>query len=296
LVCLESLSIFRGKGAFNLMNRCVTAVLAGWAGALWISGMLASLVFIVHAAKVERLDRRVAYWASVSALAGGFIGGTLLGFYDYSQAERTWNLFTYGKSFCGGLVGGTVTALLFLRWKQVPVAQYGDILVMGLALGYAIGRIGCFFNGCDFGVCTDLAWGVQYPPGTEAYADHFSRGWIALGAASSLRVHPVQLYAAAAGLVMFLVLWRWKPAWPGQRIWLFALFYGIYRFCIEWLRGDFRVFVGGPFSLPQLVALLLIAGALAVSGWRRWRSPSARTLAPTCEPSVRMESAVAIPR
>src|SRR5204863_6372232 len=130
-----------------------------------------------------------------------------------------------------------------------------------LAFGYGIGRFGCFFNGCDFGVGSSVPWAVRYPPGTEAYSAHVARGWITPGDPLSLPVHPVQLYAAAAGLVMFLVLSRWKAAWPGQRIWLFALFYGVYRFCVEWLRGDFRPLIG-PFSLPQVLGILLVAGAL----------------------------------
>jgi phosphatidylglycerol:prolipoprotein diacylglycerol transferase len=150
------------------------------------------------------------------------------------------------------------------------VASYGDVLVTALSFGYAIGRLGCFLNGCDYGIPAGLPWAVQYPPGTEAYVNHLEHGWIAPGSTLSLPVHPVQLYAATAGLVMFLVLSRWKTAWPGQRIWLFALFYGTYRFGVEWLRGDFWALVG-PFSLPQVLGFLLVAGALTVSCWRRWK-------------------------
>jgi phosphatidylglycerol---prolipoprotein diacylglyceryl transferase len=241
---------------------------------VWSAAVIIGALYAVREAGDCQLSSRRAYRLIVVALIGAFTGALLLGLVDYSREDYGWNVLARGKSFCGGLVGGAMAAALFFRRQWLSALRYGDILVTGLALGYAIGRVGCFLNGCDFGVLTDLPWGVQYPPGTEAYADHLSRGWIALGAASSLPVHPVQLYAAAAGLVMFLVLWRWKPAWPGQRIWLFALFYGIYRFCIEWLRGDFRVFVG-PFSLPQVVGILLVAGALTVSCWR-WRKQTLR--------------------
>jgi phosphatidylglycerol---prolipoprotein diacylglyceryl transferase len=235
----------------------------------WVMAMLAGTGITILLARRGPLDCWVAYWAAIAALAGGVIGGLLLGFYDYGLPAGMFNPLACGKSFLGGLFGGALAAVFYLRVRRVSMSLYGDVLVTALALAYAIGRIGCFFNGCDFGVRTNSPWGVQYQPGTEAYVDHFSRGWIVLGAAGSLPVQPVQLYAAAAGLVMFFVLWRWKPAWPGQRIWLFALFYGIYRFCIEWLRGDFRVLVG-PFSLPQLVGILLVVGALTVSCWR-WR-------------------------
>jgi phosphatidylglycerol:prolipoprotein diacylglycerol transferase len=205
----------------------------------------------------------------VASLAGAVPGAVLFGLAHYGNAQQSWDLLAQGKSFCGGLVGGAIAAWVFLRFRRLSVAKYGDVLVTALALGYAIGRIGCFLNGCDYGVTTGLPWAVQYPAGSEAYSNHLARGWIPLGAPLSLPVHPVQLYAAVGGLVIFLVLWRWKAARPGQRICLFALFYGAYRFGVEWLRGDFRPLLG-PFSLPQLLGLFLVAGALSAF-CRRWR-------------------------
>jgi phosphatidylglycerol:prolipoprotein diacylglycerol transferase len=238
------------------------------AEACWVAALLAGIGFVIYAAPSCGLDRPIAYWACLSALIGGLIGGSLLGLLDYGLDDHTWNLAARGKSFCGGLAGGAVAAAFFLAWRKVTIAKYGDLLVTALALAYAIGRIGCFFNGCDYGIVTRLPWSVRYPLGTEAYADHLERGWITPDQALSLPVHPVQLYAAGVGLVMFLVLWRWKTTWPGQRIWLFALMYGVYRFSVEWWRGDFRTLVG-PFSLPQIVGILLVVGALGVSCCRR---------------------------
>ena len=234
------------------------------AEAFWIAALLASVCFVTCAAQLRGLDRRTAYLAGLGALAGGLIGGALLGLFDYGWEDHTWNLFARGKSFCGGLVGGATAAALFLAWRKVSISKYGDILVTALALGYAIGRIGCFLNGCDFGIRTDLPWGVQYPPGTEAYGDHLSHGWIVPGAGSSLPVHPVQLYAAACGALILFVLLLTKEGAPGKRLAGFALLYGAYRFPMEWLRGDFKAFAG-PFSLPQVVSLSLI-----ISGGAGW--------------------------
>lgn len=234
-----------------------------WAGAV-VLGLVATLCL----ARREGLDIGIAYVAALACLIGAVPGAALLGFAYYGNDQQSWDLLAQGKSFYGGLIGGAVAAAIFLGCKKGSAGSYGDILVTALALGYAIGRIGCFLNGCDYGIRGELPWMVQYPPGTEAYSDHLERGWIAPGSPLSLPVHPVQVYAATAGLVMFLVLWLWKADWPGQRIWLFALFYGAYRFCVEWLRGDFRE-LAGPFSLPQGLGLLLIAGALTVFCWRR---------------------------
>ncbi len=243
--------------------------LTGWAESMWIGGILSGVAVVIGAGNREGLDHRAAYWACTCALLGAFIGASLLGLYDYGEAGASWNPLARGKSFCGGLIGGALAAAVYLLARRQSVARYGDVLVTGLALGYAIGRIGCFFNGCDFGVRTDLPWGIHYPPGTEPYADHLVRGWIQPEAASSLTVHPVQLYAALCGALIFCVLVRAKPTMPGLRLVQFALLYGVYRFPMELLRGDFKPFLG-PLSVPQVVSLaLLVAGA---AGWWGLRS------------------------
>src|SRR5947208_6663587 len=106
------------------------------AEALWGSALIIGVGSVIHAASRHGLDRRIAYWASLSALAGGLVGGALLGLYDYGLEDPTCNLFARGKSFCGGLVGGALAATIFLSWMKVSVAKNGDLLVTALALGY----------------------------------------------------------------------------------------------------------------------------------------------------------------
>jgi phosphatidylglycerol:prolipoprotein diacylglycerol transferase len=130
-------------------------------------------------------------------------------------------------------------------------------------LGYAIARVGCFVNGDDYGTLSSLPWAVRYPAGTEAHAAHMARGWIDSSAALSLPVHPVQMYAAIFGFVLFLLL---RDTQRG-RLPLFAALYATGRFSMEYLRGDF-VPVWGPLSLPQCCCLLL----LAVSVWLTLRA------------------------
>jgi prolipoprotein diacylglyceryltransferase len=99
---------------------------------------------------------------------------------------------------------------------------------------------------------------VRFPHGTEAYIDHLQRGWIETGAAWSLAVHPVQLYASFVAVVMFGCLLRWRPAFDGGGLVMFAIMFGASRFVLEWLRGDFHP-VLGLFSLPQAYSVALIA-------------------------------------
>jgi phosphatidylglycerol---prolipoprotein diacylglyceryl transferase len=237
------------------------------AEATWCGAILAGTAYAITRSRPS-LNPRGFYWCSVSALVGGFVGSLLWGFGDYGITTTGFNPLAQGKSFLGGLFGGTLAAVVYLRLNRVSVGAYGDDLITGLALGYGIGRIGCFFNGCDYGIRTHLPWGHSYPPGTEAYADHLSRGWITDQALASLPVHPVQLYAAACGLAIFFILLASKPRWPGAKVSLFAVLYGIYRFLIEFLRGDFRSLAFG-LSLPQVVSILLIVAGCAMRLWRR---------------------------
>lgn len=231
------------------------------AEAVWGVAILTS---VVHATfqHSDDLDRRVVYLSTVISLAGAFIGSVCWGFYDYGLPNGLFNPLLRGKSFLGGLVGGMASAVIFLRCRGVSVNRYGDVLATALALGYAIGRVGCFFNGCDYGVLTRMSWGHSYPPGTEAYAGHLARRWITPEAATSLPVLPVQLLASACGLGIFAILVARKPPWPGANLCLFSMMYGLYRFCIEFLRGDFRTLVLG-LSLPQVVSIVLMAGGCA---------------------------------
>jgi len=179
------------------------------------------------------------------------------------------------KSYYGGLLGGGLAAaLLFRRWK-LPVLAYADAGVPAVALGYAIGRIGCFLNGDDYGTLTRLRWAVVFPSGTEAYTAHLSNGWIRPGDSWSLPVHPTQLYASLLGLGLFAILGSWRAKRPGDRLWLFFLLYGASRFLLEYFRGDFHPVLGA-LSLPQLFSLGLIAAGIILGtrgrGWFVWRT------------------------
>ena len=96
-----------------------------------------------------------------------------------------------------------------------------------MALGYAFGRIGCFLNGCCFGLPTNLPWGVVFPPGS--LADFYCHGE---------RLHPTELYSSFSGLLIFIILallYRHKK-FNGQILFWGLILYSIYRFLVEFLR------------------------------------------------------------
>jgi phosphatidylglycerol:prolipoprotein diacylglycerol transferase len=152
---------------------------------------------------------------------------------------------------------------IYLRVRKLPFLRYFDAIVPASTLGVAISRLGCFLNGDDFGTRSNLPWAVTFPPGTEAYADDLTRGWISPTAPLSLPVHPVQLYASLFALLLFAFLAHWRPQRPGLRFAAFLVIYGVGRFCDQYFRGDFQPILR-PFSLTQLISILLILLGLTV--------------------------------
>ena len=159
---------------------------------------------------------------------------------------------TFGRAARVGMAGCWVAAWpegSSFTTKNCRALAYADASMPAVALGYSIGRLGCFLNGDDYGTLSHMPWAVTYPPGTEVYADHLARGWITPAASSSLPIHPVQLYASLLGLCLFVLLADWRPQRIGSRSCAFLVLYGAARFCMEqWLRGDFRAVLG--LSLP----------------------------------------------
>lgn len=228
---------------------------------IWGLALVAALAYAVNSASRSGLDPRSMYWAGVSALLGGLWGGTLLSLLVHGWRADPIALLRFwegGKSWYGGaLIGGLAGGLCF-HFRKLPILKYADAGAPAVALGYSIGRLGCFLNGDDYGTLSHLPWTVTYSAGTDAYSDHLLRGWITQDAPRSLPIHPVQLYDSLFGLSLFVILASWRPRIVGDRLCALLVLYAGTRFCIEqWLRGDFRP-VLGPFSLPQIFSLIFL--------------------------------------
>ncbi len=166
----------------------------------------------------------------------------------------------YGFVFFGGLIVAVTGALWYMRRKQLPILKTADFLIVGVPLGHALGRIGCFLAGCCYGKPTTLPWGVRF---TDPHA-------LVAPELMNLPLHPTQLYEAAINFLLFLLLHyaSKKPHREGKILVLYILCYAIMRFGIEFLRGDFRGgFLWG--MSPSQVISLGIAG-VAVWIWAKY--------------------------
>lgn len=235
------------------------AALAG-PGMLWVIAALAGLACAVIVARRDRLSPREMYGAGVVCMLFGFWGARLLGMVYYGSGGQPlpWLRFWVGGTAqYGAFLGGGLAMLLFLALRRLPILSYFDAVAPAVALTVSIGRVGCFFNGDDFGTLSHLPWAVRFPPGTEAYADHLARGWIASGAGWSLPVHPIQLYESLAWVGLAAILVMRRPGAPGLRFGWLAVAHGAGRFAEQFFRGDFRPALG-PLSLTQLLSLALV--------------------------------------
>jgi phosphatidylglycerol:prolipoprotein diacylglycerol transferase len=171
------------------------------------------------------------------------------------------SVLTSAGDFYGGFIGALLAAgIFFRRHPQLPFWRAADLCGPAIALGQAIGRIGCFMAGDDYGRPTHLPWGVAF---TDPDAARIG------GAPLGVPLHPVQLYESAVCLVLFVLLVRLtrRKRFDGEVILAYTLAYAIARFVIEYLRGDAdRGFVfGGLLSTSQFIAAIL--GPVAVVLW-----------------------------
>jgi len=162
-----------------------------------------------------------------------------------------------GGVWHGGLLLAIATGAWYTWRHQLAFAALGDVYAPGIALGHALGRLGCFSVGCCWGKPTDVPWAVTF---TNPYSAQL------VGVPLGTALHPTQLYEAAAEAVIFallVLLWR-RRSFSGQIFASYLMLYAVARFLIEFFRGDPRggTFFDGALSLPQVasVALLVVAG------------------------------------
>ncbi len=183
---------------------------------------------------------------------------------DCTKILRFW---TGGIVFYGGAIGGILTMFWFMRREGKSVWPVADALIPSLALGQFFGRFGCFAAGCCWGHPTDHAWAVSFPGRSMASRQHAADHLIGSKLDPSLLVHPVQLYDAFGGLLLFgfLVWLRARKRYHGQVFIYWLLLYPLMRSTMELYRGDTeRGFVFGQVSTSQFLSMVLAACALVL--------------------------------
>jgi phosphatidylglycerol:prolipoprotein diacylglycerol transferase len=208
--------------------------------------------------------------AIVFSLLGARLAYVLSNWTDYQLKNESFFSTSFdGLVAYGGFIGGTLAAWLHLKWRKVDAWGFFDCNAVGLVLGLAITRIGCFLAGCCHGKPTDLPWGVVFPPGCQA-AETFP------GEGGSVPVHPTQLYESLLGLAILpvaIVLFR-RRRFTGQAFLVIMALYAVGRFLLEFFRADpDRGTVIGPLSTSQFIGLALVPFAAVMYALRRKSAP-----------------------
>ncbi len=237
-------------------------------------GVLVALGFLAGLGITMRLARRaglppdqitnLAIYCAMAGIAGAKLFMFLFDFGDYlHHPEQIFTLETLQAAgvFHGGFIVALLVAVFYIRRQKLPVLGTMDVFAPGVAIGQAIGRLGCFAAGCCWGRECDLPWGVHF------------RSDFAAPVPLDKALHPVQLYESAADLLIFAFLYRRAgqrhPA--GQVIALYLVLYSTARFIIEFFREHEQALVG-PFSLTQWLALGLFAVGVVILFLGRLRS------------------------
>jgi len=242
-------------------------------GALHALAFVLGLWVALRLGAADGLDRAHLFNFGIGTLLGGVMGARVLMLItEWPLHEDAWRLLfsldilRSGGVYLGGFLGGVGTALWLARRYQLPWWRTADAFAPSVALGLGIGRLGCFSAGCCWGKPTSAWWGVTFPEAAHRF----------VGTPTGVRVHPTQLYEAAAAFALcVLLLWmRKRRAFAGQLILAYMFLYGAVRFVIEFWRDDWRGWVG-PLSTSQFLSLGLMGTALAFYIRRSARRPEA---------------------
>jgi phosphatidylglycerol---prolipoprotein diacylglyceryl transferase len=208
-------------------------------------------------------------YAAIFGILGAKIYYLLLHFPETAANPGHAILSRSGLVWYGGFILAALAVLYRLHRLKLPIPTFADACAPTLAAGYAIGRIGCFLVGDDYGSPTNLPWGIAFPNGAppstagnlRAFGEHIAAS---VPDGQVLAVHPTQLYETAMSLAILFILWKLRPriATPGALFCVWLALAGIERFVVEIFRAkDDRLL--GAFSVAQLISVLILLVGIA---------------------------------
>ena len=247
--------------AFDLLGRNIGPLTLHTYGVLLAIAFITGLWVASRQAKSTGLDPARVTDMAVYVLIAGLIGAKVLlvivewSYYAHNPRELL-SILQSGGVFYGGLIGAFPVAWWYARKHALPPWRTADVLAPAVAIGQAIGRLGCFAAGCCYGRGAEVPWAVTF---RDPYASR------TVGTPLDTPLHPTEIYESLACLLIFflLVAIAKRKRFDGQVTLAYVALYAVARFVIEFYRGDAvrgSVF-GGSLSTSQFIALLMVAGA-----------------------------------
>jgi len=211
----------------------------------------------------ESAASTLVVWAAVGGLIGARVLQILQDFGEFLHDPMRFIFTGAGFVWYGGLIGGFVAATWAMRRLQLPFLRTVDCIAPALALGHAIGRIGCQLAGDgDWGSISTLPWAMTYPNAIV--------GW---DYPPGVRVHPTPVYETIAYTVVFGILWamRKRQHRDGALFWWYLILASSARFAVEFVR------INEPLAAGLTLAQLISVGLIAIGVWRLLVGSSAVT-------------------
>jgi len=225
-----------------------------------IAHFLTMLFSLIAAFVLSRLSQQklpLTFPQKIGLGIGGFVGAMIGAklpflFSDWEQFLSGAAWFSDGKTILTGLVGGYL-GVEAAKWAFEIKTKTGDSFLIPVAIAIAIGRVGCFFGGCCYGIPTELPWGVVF------------------SSVDSLARHPTQLYEVVFHLSAAVIGWHAQGSdlFAGNRIKIYIACYAGYRFVSEMVRPEARIFAG--FTAYQMASVMIV-GLMLWLWWRECKS------------------------
>ena len=234
------------------------AVPSFWAAAF--TGFLVAFLLLRSDVVRRGYEVDLAYDLTLYAYIGGWVGARLFliptGWQYFTQDPVSFLLSSSGWVWYGGLIGGVVAAWVLAHQRHISLLVLADIAAPALVMGLAIGRIGCQLSGDgDYGVPTDLPWGMSYPDGVVPTTEH---------------VHPAPIYEMLACFAIFAYVWRrrLRNRPMGDLFVRYMILSAIERFLIEFVRRNPSWIVGLTTAQWISVAMIVMGVVLLRRGGR----------------------------
>lgn len=228
-------------------------------GVLVALGFLAGLWMTLRLARAKGLPAEeignLAVYCALAGLAGSKILMVLMNLKEYlAEPSRLFSKDTLLSAgvYYGGFLAALGFGYLYIRKKHLPILGTMDVMSPGVALGHAIGRLGCFAAGCCWGVACDRPWAVTFR-NEDASA--------LVGVPLGIPLHPTQIYESLLTFLVFFFLIRraTRPYKPGSQLGLYLVLYSAARFGVEFYRFHEQAPLLLGLSITQCIAIVLLA-------------------------------------
>jgi phosphatidylglycerol:prolipoprotein diacylglycerol transferase len=248
-------------------------------GVMVLAGAAAGVAMATYRATRAGIDRELiwsmAFWLFIGGMIGGRAFYVIEYWHDRFRADtfretllRVINFPEGGLVVYGALFGGVFAVLFFIRKHNLPTLATFDLIAPSFLIGLALGRIGCFLNGCCYGGPTSLPWAVRFPPLSPPFVDQTEHGLLSAAnpPVESLPIHPAQLYSAITAALIGWVLWSYYPfrRRDGQVLGLMLALYPVSRFMEEIIRTDEQAVFGTGLSISQNISLAVFVAGIGL--------------------------------